>query len=208
MSITKNSKLNLILSLLMLLMLTACGGRSAETSFYVLNSGATTPAMALNDPDAQANMPKVQLRAVDMPKYLDRSAIVTRESNGVRLQLASFDSWAESLDSGTKRVISEVLTPLFFEKEVLLLPLDDESMGPWQIFIQVQRFDGTIGQDVVLDARWTVRDYRDNILLSGAFVDKVPAGLSYASLVQAQSDLLKKLAESMATPIISAVKED
>ncbi len=200
--------LQLCLCLFLLILLGACGGRSASTSFYVLDSGETTPVIAFDNISEQDDMPKIQLRSVDIPNYLDRNSIVTRESGGVRLHIASFDSWAESLDSGSKRVIAEVLTPLLLEKGVLLQPLDDDSLGPWKIAVQIQRFDGTLGQDVVLDARFTVYDRYDVTYVSGAFVDKAPAGITYASLVQAQSDLLKKFATSMATPITKAMSSE
>ncbi len=179
--------------------------RSPETNYYILNSGETTP-IALDNLNNAEQMPKLQLRNIDLPQYLDRNSIVTRDADGVRLTLANFESWAESLDNGTKRVVAEVLTPLLLEKDILLQPLDDDSIDPWQIFIQVHRFDGTIGQSVVLDARWTVRDSQDETLTSGAFVEKAPAGADYQSLVQAHSTLLKKMAQSMIDPIANALK--
>ncbi len=192
--------------LVLTLLLTACGMRSQETTFYILDSGQNTP-IALDGIKNLEEMPSLQLSQVDMPKYLDRNSIITRDSNGVRLHIASFDSWAEPVESGAKRVIAEILTPLLLEKNVLLQPLDDNSLSPLQIFIQVQRFDGTIGQQVALDARWTVRDSSDEIIVSGAFVEQAPAGQNYTSLVQAHSTLLKKLAQSMANPITEALSK-
>ncbi len=202
----KNS--HFFLGLCLIFLLSACGGRSASTSFYVLDSGESTPAVTIDNLENEDDMPKIQLRKVDIPKYLDRNSIITRESNGVRLQLANFDSWAESLDSGAKRVIATTLSPLLKEEDIILQPLDDDSLGPWQIFIQIQRFDGMLGQNVVLDASWTVRNNHDTTLISGTFVDQASAGLDYVSLVQAQSNLLKKLAQSMAAPISAALHED
>ncbi len=202
-----NTTLKIFLSLCFILLLNACGGRSDSTSFFILDSGEVTPVLAINDLN-ENEIIKIQLRAVDLPKYLDRNSIVTRDQGGVLLDISSFNSWAENLDDGSKRVIAEVLTPLFLEKGVLLQPLDDDSFEHWKIFIQIQRFDGTLGSDAVLDARWTVRNHRDVTLISGAFVDKTSAGSSYSSLVQAQSNLLKKLATSMVEPIVSAVKEN
>ncbi len=190
-------------------MLAACGGRSAVTTFYVLDSGESTPVLALDEADSKKkkSMPKMQLRQIDIPQYLDRDALVSREADGVRLHLAEFNSWGESLSNGSRRVMAEVLTPLLIDQGVLLQPLDDDSLGPWQIFVQIQRFDGPLNGDVVLDARWTVRSRYDTVLVSGAFVDKEPAGLTYTTMVQAQSALLKKMATAMAEPITDAVKK-
>ncbi len=205
----KKKLIHLSLSLLCLCLLTACGGRSATPTFFVLDSGEATPVMALDNTNGKKknSMPKMQLRQIDIPQYLDRDALVSREADGVRLLLAEFDSWGESLSSGTRRVMAEVLTPLLIDQGVLLQPLDDDSLGPWQIFVQIQRFDGPLNGDVVLDARWTVRSRYDTVLVSGAFVDKAPAGLTYTTMVQAQSALLKKMATAMAQPMADAVKK-
>ncbi len=194
----------LVFLLILSLSLMACG-RSATTTYYVLDSGVSTP-IALDNNKALKKMEKINLRQVDLPEYLDRATIVSREADGVRLHLAELDSWAESLEIGAKRVVAEVLTPLLLEKNILLQPLDDDSLDPAQILIQVQRFDGPFQGNVVLDARWTVLDRHDNVLVSGAFVDKAPAGLTYTSMVQAQSNLLTKLAQSMVEPISSTIK--
>ncbi len=189
------------------LLLSACSLRSPETSFYILDGGGKAPINLDSIKDLD-KLPTVQLSNIDMPKYLDRNAIVTRDPNGVRLNVASFNSWGEPIESGSKRVISEVLTPLLLEKNVLLQPLDDDSLSPLQIYIQVQRFDGTIGQSVSLDARWTVRNRHDEIIVSGAFSKQTGAGQDYSSLVQAHSTLLKQLAQSMANPITSALSNN
>ena len=189
------------LLLFLLALLSGCV-RSPATSYYILDSGQTTPALREDQPDKR---PRVQLRRVDIPAYLDRNAIVTREKDGVRLTLAEFHAWAESLAGGSQRVLSEVLTPLLLEKGILLQSLDDDVRGPLQIFIQVQRFDGTLGGDVVLDARWTLRDSDDKSVARGSVVDREPAGASYDSMVLAQSRLLDRMGQSMAEPLAKAV---
>ncbi len=188
-----------------LCLLGACAGRSAETTYYILNSDENFPTVDLGGKDYQ-KLVKLQLRQVDIPNYLDRNAIVTREADGVRLHLASFNSWGEPLGSGAQRVIAEVLVQPLLEHNVLLQPLDDRVSGPLQIFIQVQRFDGPLQGDVVLEARWTVRDENDYAILSDIFVDKISSSGTYESFVQAQSTLLKRLALSMVSPIVAATK--
>lgn len=194
----------LCLGLCLSLGLTGCIANTAATNYYILDSGLTTPNLSADRGDAR---PRLQLRRVDVPGYLDRNAIVTRDGSGVRLNLAEFHNWAEPLTGGMQRVLSEVLTPQLLELGVLLQPLDDDSRGPQQIFVQVQRFDGTLGGEVVLDARWTLRDSDDKTVARGAFVQKENAGASYDSLVEAQSLLLRKLGQSMVEPIGKAVKK-
>lgn len=191
------------LTLGLLALAAGCAGRTPATIYYVLDSGQTTPAIHADKGDAR---PRVQLRRVDIPGYLDRNAIVTREAGGVRLNLAEFHNWAENLSGGMQRVLAEVLTPPLLERGVLLQPLDDDVRGPMQIFVQVQRFDGILGGEVVLDVRWTLRDADDKSVARGAFVEKEAAGATYDTLVRAQSTLLQKLGQSMAEPVAKGAK--
>ena len=175
-----------------------CASRSPATNYYILDSGESTPSLRESKPDKR---PRVQLRRVDIPGYLDRNAIVTRDAGGVRLTLAEFHAWAESLGGGAQRVLSEVLTPLLLERGVLLQAMDDDVRGPLQLFVQVQRFDGILGGEAVLDARWTLRNEDDKSIARGGFVDREPAGNSYDSLVLAQSQLLRRLGQALAEPV-------
>ncbi len=200
------NKTTIIIALMLTTLFMGACSRSPITTFYVLDSGQSTPLALDADSKELKKMPQLQMRKVDIPGYLDRNTIVSREADNVRLHLAEFNSWGESLEKGAQRVLAEVLTPLLLEKEILVLPLDDDSIGPLQIFVQIQRFDGPFQGNIVLDARWTVQDRRDNVIISGAFVDKSPAGLTYTSMVQAQSALLKKLANSMVNPIAKALQ--
>ncbi len=175
-----------------LLLLAGCGGRSAPTAYYMLDSGVTTPNIE------NVSAPALQLRKVDIPGYLDRSAIVTRDSGGVRVTLAEFHAWAEPLSGGMQRVLTEVMTPRLLERGVLLQPLDDDSRGPLQIFVEVLRFDGTLGQEATLEVRWTLRNSDDRTVARGAFVEREPVGTTYESLVRAQSRLLVRFGENLA----------
>ncbi|MEG2171710.1 MAG: PqiC family protein [Desulfovibrionaceae bacterium] len=175
-----------------------CAGRSPATNYYVLDSeqkpveNAPSPKMA------------VQIRPVNIPNYLDRNSIVTRSPNTVQVTLADYHQWAESLGSGMRRVLAEVLAPRLALQNVSLEPADDHSNGPLQLFVQVLRFDGTFGADAILEVRWTLRTVNDKIAAQGNFMEHQPAGLSYESLVKAQSALLVRLGESLVNPLAHA----
>lgn len=169
--------------------------RSPSTYYYVLSSDQK---IAAETPTPKA---AVQLRRVDIPAYLDRNSIVTRSENTVQLNLAEFHQWAEGLNSGMRRVLAEVLAPRLAEQNVTLEPLDADESGPLQIFVQVLRFEGTFGENVLLDARWTLRTSHDSIVAQGTFVDTCPAGQSYENLVKAQSALLIRFGESLVPQI-------
>ncbi len=200
------SRISLMLCMLcMLALLTACGG-SPPTAFYTLESKVLSPAKELSATNTK-KMPKIVLQEVKVPAYLDRNGITLREADGVTLTISDFNSWGENIADGARRVLSDVLMNTLLEREVLLLSLDDDSADAKKIFVFLHRLDGTIGGKVTIDARWTVHTYDNNELVSGAFVDSMSAGTTYATLVKAQSALLVKLAEHMTSPIADALQE-
>ncbi len=197
-------RLGMMLSLLLSFsLLTACGG-SPPTTFYILESNVASPAKALADAQTK-KMPKVILQEVTTPSYLDRSNITTRHADGVRLDIADFHSWSEDLSDGAHRVLSDVLMTSLLKEDVMLLSLDDDASDARKIFVFIRRLDGTLQGQVTLDARWTMHTYDNRELVSGVFVESMPAGLTYTSLVQAQSALMVKLAEHISGPIGQAL---
>lgn len=175
-----------------------CAGRSPATYYYVLDS-----QQQVMDTAAHTKV-SLQLRRVDIPSYLDRNSIVTRSKNTVQVKVSDYHYWAESLSSGMQRTLSEVLAPRMAAQGVSLAPLDDHSTGPLQIFVQVLRFDGVFEADAILEARWTLRTASDKIVAQGSFMEQLPVGTSYESLVQAQSALLVRFGEALVTPLVEA----
>ncbi len=198
------TRFGMMLSLLLsMALLTACGG-SPPTSFYILESNVNSPDKALAEAKTK-KMPKVVLQEVTTPSYLDRSNITTRHADGVRLDIADFHSWSEDLSDGVHRVLSDVLMTTLLEEKVVLLSLDDDEADARKIFVFIRRLDGALQGHVTLDARWTVHTYDNRELVSGVFVESMPAGPTYTDLVKAQSALVVKLAEHISGPIGQAL---
>lgn len=178
-----------------------CAGRSADTVWFVLDGAAGAPPMA-----EQCQGPRIQVRRIDIPGYLDRAAIVTREG-GVRLRLAEFHAWAEPLAAGMRRALAEALTPLLLKKGMRVQAPDDDGHGALPLFVQVRRFDGVLGGEASLDADWSLRGSDDRLLARGSFTGREPAGTSYESLVKAESALLRRMAEALADPLAEGAEK-
>lgn len=188
---------------ILMLSVSACVGRTPDTDYFVLQSG-----LSLSPVDAiDKNMPCVQVRRVDIPGYLNRDAIVTRGQSGVRLTLPNFRAWAEPLGSGMQRVLAESLIQPLLAQGVLLQALDDEGPAALQLSVQVYRFDGVLGGQVRLEARWTLRDTKERILARGLVAESESAGHDYESLVLAQSVLVRRMGEKIAAPLAVAAKK-
>ncbi len=191
--------------LLSMVMLTACA-EPKPTTFYVLDSNTRSPMEELQATNTK-RMPKVLLQEIKIPDYLDRDALVNRPSHGVKVEIASFNSWAEGLEGGIQRVLSDVLMNTLLERRVALLSIDNDSAKAKKLYVFIQRFDGQLGGSATIDARWTLHNHALEAVASGAFVDSMPAGPTYDSMVAAQSKLLVKFAEYISDPIASAARK-
>lgn len=182
----------LVLLAALLTLLTACG-RSAPTSYYLLeNSPKAVQADAL---------PAKSLRVgqVNVPEYLDRNGIVSRVNGKSRLIIAEFHAWAEPLSHGVRRVIQETLTPPLLAGGVNVLPSGDEESGDFTLLVEVQRLDGNFNDKAVLEARWSLRNRDDAILGRGIYAaEEAVRGKSYDVLVAAESALVRRMAEYLA----------
>lgn len=186
--------------LILLLCLLAACARTPDTNWYILDSDTRQGA-------DQARGPRVHLRKVQIPAYLDRDTIVTREADGVRLHLARFEAWAEPLPSGLQRALGDDLAPLLAARGVVLHLPDDSTPPTLHLAVQIQRFEGCLEGEATLGARWSLYTPDERIIAHGSFHDTEPAGPDYESLVQAQSQLVRRLAQDMAPLVVKAARK-
>jgi uncharacterized lipoprotein YmbA len=185
----------LLAALVGCLSLVAGCGKSAPAHFYSLSAPApvqaveTTPCIALG------------VGPVEFPAYLDRSQIVTRLGAN-QMHLADFDQWIEPLRDNFQRALMEDLAGLVCAKPLVSHPWPAGGHPDRQVAVQVDRFEGTLGQDAVLRANWTVLD-ADGKALAWRTADlrEQVAGPDYASLAAAQSRLVARFATEVAASL-------
>ena len=184
---------------LALLGLAACA-TSPVTRFYVLTPVAVDGVQGSRVSPVSGGM-TIGIRAVELPQELDRPQIVTR--TGVNtVSLAEFDRWSAPLRDSVRQVIGDNLT--------ILLPADRVELYPWtpgtaldrEVFVEVTRFDGELGGQCTLNARWKVltRTAPTSALYGHSMLSEA-AGQDYAALVATQSRLLGALSAEIATAI-------
>ncbi len=173
-------------------------GRSPATRFYVL-----TPQMNLAAaPQGQAGA-SLAVGPVTLPGYLDRPQIVTR-SGGDQVQFAEFDRWAEPLPDSVPRVFTEDLALALPAMSVARGPVPAGASGQYQLAVSISRFDGKLGGDVILEARWNLTgpEHQAQAARFTRIVERT-GGPGYDALVAAMGRALGKLAQDTATAIRS-----
>ena len=126
--------------------------------FYTLNplghQEASQPA------PLGAHPVSVSIAPVEIPDYLDRNQIVTRDGSNA-LKLAEFDRWGGSLDENITSVLVENLSGLLASYRVAAYPrLWPEKPDYW-VGVRVLRLDCMPGDRVELKAQWLVTAEQD-----------------------------------------------
>ncbi len=193
------SSFRISLACLFVLNFLGCG-TSQPSHFYLLR--ALSPASASSLSDAKPSTLSFGLGPVILPKYLDRPQIVTK--TGVHeVELAEFHKWAEPLSENVSHVLAENLSGLLSTDRIAQYPWRSSTSVDYQIAVDVLQFDGTIGGEAVLVARWSLlgEDEKTVLTTKKTHVTHHPTSQDYEALVEAMSRNLENLSREIAAAI-------
>ena len=180
----------------------ACSSVADPTKYYIL-SAAPAPAAAPARPAGADNGVAVGVGPVLLAGYLDRNAIVTRTGDG-QLDVSMYHRWAEPLDLGVAQTLVNDIAGRLGTERVIVYPWRGrfERFIDYQVGGVVMRFDGTMGKDVTLDARWRMVD-KDNreIALKRSTITQPVSGNGYPALVTAMNQAVASLGREIAAEI-------
>lgn len=169
-----------------------CFGSSKPSSFYTLNTVA----------EASRQAPLADLSLVvgplALPEYLDRPQIVIRRTPN-RVSIDEFHRWAGSFKQELLRVVAEDLSRLLGTARVVTYP-NQASDAHYRVLLDIQRFDGTLDDQVVLDMRWTIESLAPHKVLiqrRTRLTERVSSD-DVERLLAAKSRLLGQLSQQIA----------
>ena len=139
---------------------------------------------------------------VRIPEYLNRPQIVSRKS-AIELFLDEFNKWAEPLEDNFTRVLAENLANILHTEPIAIFPSRGSIPVDYRVTVDVIRFDGMMGKDITLIARWAIfGKEREELLSIRRSVYTEPAGENtYKILVLAKSRAIEKLSKDIAAAI-------
>ncbi len=178
-----------------------CGGSTAITRFYLLDSMAE-PAGEVGAGAAGHKDIVIGVGPVNIPEYLKRSEIVTRDGRN-KLLLADFDLWAEPLEENVSRVLAKNLSILLPSNRIAVFPWRGMPSIQYQIKLDLIRFDGEQNGHAFLDARWMILSGKEKEILlvrRSAFREPI-VSKTYEAIVGAQSRLIEKLSRDIAAAL-------
>ena len=180
-------------------------GTQRSTKNYVLNSLYSVEPQP--QPLADLNAIGILVGPVRLPLYLDRSDIVTRDSQN-KVEIADFAQWAGPLQENFPRVLAENLAVLLSTDRVGIFPGERARLFDYNVTVYVTRFDGMLGEKAHLRARWVILDKkRKKVLFEKHTVQSQSAeNESMEALIAAQSHTLANLSREI-TAAIKALAE-
>ena len=176
-------------------------GTQKATKFYMLSSlqSEATPTAPLADLSDVA----VSIGPVNLPLYLDRLDIVTRDSQN-SIALAEFSQWAGPLQENFSRVLAENISLLLNTNKIDVFPITRSSNIDYNVTVYITRFDGYPGDMVELRARWAILDGRrkNSLFEHDSAANQKVAANSIEAMVAAESRVLSALSREIAQAII------
>ncbi len=178
-----------------LLAMAGCGTTRSAT-FYQLTETASTQLSGLERGMA------VGVGPVNVAPYLDRPQIVIR-GVGHKLELSEFNRWVEPLTDSIPRVIIINLSNELESTRVFKIPRRNKTIPlEFSIEIDIARFDGELGGDALLVARWTLYGRQKNALLTKVSIISDPTGgEGFDLLIAAQNRTLQRLSREIVAAI-------
>lgn len=181
------------------LLLVGCRSTPSPT-FYTLTT------LAQGNPTGQSPAPQgglgIGVGPVQIPEYVDRPQIVTRTAPD-RLALSEFNRWGGSLSKDFLRVLTENLSALLGSDRVVSYPWAERLEPTYRVALDVQQFDGQLGQAVVLKVTWIVtgREGKTPLAVRKSDIREPVSDKDYDALVAAHSRAVAALSREIADEI-------
>ncbi len=182
------------------LFIAACRGITSPVEFYTLNAVIETPTtaqVAAADQDLA-----IGVGPIEIPKSIDRPQIVIRTGPN-RLSVDEFHRWAGSLSEDFLRVLATNLSILLQTNRVATHPWEDYFQPDYRIVLDVLQFDGSPGQQIMLNVTWTItgQDGRNALLVRKSMITQPVSGSDYEVFVSSKSQALATLSREIANEI-------
>jgi len=178
-------------------LIAGCSWGTSPVHYYALESGSRPATAPTVEP---GRGPTIGVGPITLPRYLERIHIVTRRD--AELEVAEYDRWGEPLSASLPRAIATDLATLLGTDRIVMFPWSVSTTIDQQIVVDVLRFEGTSGGDVVLEARWRVlgQDRQEEVLRYSLVREAVGAS-GYPAIVAAMNRSVGKLSREIADAV-------
>jgi len=178
---------------------------SPDARFYTLSTIGHQEAQPSSN--HRENPVSVSIAPVEIPDYLDRPQIVTRDGQN-ELKLAEFERWGGALRDNIAAVLAENLAQLLDSDRVYAYPPKRAEKADYQVSMRVLRLDCAPGDKVLLKAQWAVTSGQEKKEIAthiSTFTESM-SDSRYDTLAAAVSKTLAQISREIAQEITGAGK--
>ncbi|MCU7938513.1 MAG: PqiC family protein [gamma proteobacterium symbiont of Bathyaustriella thionipta] len=168
-----------------LLSISGCG-TSQKTNFYQLEETSSESLIGVEKGSI------IGVGPINLPEYINRPQIVTRNS-AHHFNVSEFNRWIEPINDSISRLLVINLSNNLNSNQIYWVPRSDRQYPlDLRVVIDIGRFDGKMGKDVVLESRWSIFDKEDKPAMTKVSLIKEPVtGDTYVELVSAMNKALR-----------------
>ena len=203
-SVYHHQRYDLFMLLPLLLLLAACS--TPITQYYVLNTMPAAEAMRVDV--QQDKSPQIAIRQLEIPRYLDRPRIVSRDADN-HLRISEYHQWGGRLRDDLTRTLSDNLAEYLASASVRTAPFQGSMQADISLLIDIRQFELLADGRVHLKVRWHVqrrteeaRSYFDHII-----GDAHVGARDYAAIAASMSHILAEFAKRIAL-VVGAKEAD
>jgi uncharacterized lipoprotein YmbA len=188
-------------ALLIVLLLAGCAAQSPRVDFYMLSADANSAGDA--SVAGRCGGQAISVGPVSWPRYLDQPRIITR-AGANRLEASEFSRWGGSLEDDFSRTVIKNLSTLLQSELVINYRRSGHFMPVYRVEMGVRQFDGQLGEDVVLEVKWSIiaETSGELVRVKTSTIQKSTSGSDYDDLVNASSKAVAQLSEEIAAQLV------
>lgn len=177
-------------------MLYGCG-TTPPSNFYTLSS---LPNSEQKVKETNCHDVTIAVGRITFPDYLQQENIVTRTSPN-KLVVDEFNRWGGAISEDFGRVFALNLSRQLNIDSVFPYPVSENFDVMYRVGVDVQQFDGELGEIAYLDVVWSIYDTADEktIEIRHSRFKQDIAGANYEQYVVAQSKLVVALSDEVAS---------
>jgi len=143
---------------------------------------------------------KIGVGPIEIPRLLNRPQIISRK-NDTEIIMAELNQWGGTFKEELIQAITDNLASLKKTDNIEQYPWKFSFKPNYQIRINIERFDGELGKNILLKARWRLLEDKKEVLVKQSIINIPILGNSYSNYVKAQSKALISLSKEISTYI-------
>jgi len=185
--------------LLPVLMIVLAGCTTPVTQYYVLSTAPVKHAI-----EETTAAPAVTIRQVEIPRYLDRPRMVSRDDEN-HLRISEYHQWGGRLRDNLANTLSDNLAERLGSVTVTTAPFPGSMNADISLLVDFRQFERLADGYMHLRVRWLLQ--RSGKIFQSHYEqmqsDTAIAEGDYAGMAAAMSQLLGRLADNMTTLILN-----